>query len=141
MKEVAVKKWIRGLAIVQMLLSISFVALLLWAVSADPTGEFARGFVAGASEAVGSDGPLTYEDVGYVSFGPILYFLLSLIALIALKKGTTGWMKAGFYLSLFGSILGVASLSFPALEIAITALFFSIVRPLLTQKDGKKTTD
>lgn len=141
MKETTVKKWIGGLAIVQMVLSTFFVALLIWAVRAEPTGEFAGGFVAAVSEAVAGDGGLTYEDVGYVSLGPIVYFLLSVSALIAIKKGTKGWMKAGFYLSLFGSILGVASLSFPVLEIAIAALFFSIVRPSLKQKDGKKTTD
>jgi hypothetical protein len=136
------KKWIRIVAITQMVLSLLLVALLIWAVEAQPSGEFSRGFVSGAEEAANAGESLTYETVGGLSLGPVIYFFFSIVALIAVWKGTTAWMKVGFWLSLTGALLGVASMSFPIFEIALTALFYAIVKPsLFKKKDGKKTTD
>lgn len=120
-------KWVKGLAIFQIVIGVLIAGFLLWAVEGDLQNPFWQGFNQGLFQAIGADetATLTYEFVGEVA-GIILFTLLGpIFALVAIARRSKGWAIAAMVLiavQMVGSIVQGGSLSPLSLVILILML-------------------
>lgn len=89
-------KWAKGLAIFNIILAAAVVALLAWAVEANPADPFWKGFRQAFAEGALGDptAELTYNILGFIAGAMAFSLVGPILALIAIANPSKGWSYA-----------------------------------------------
>ena len=124
MKKTDYIKWLYGLAIFQLLLSMMFIFILIYIASEIPSDQFWKGFIEALDNKFYEiDRADRFQLAGMYSFGPFLFAFTSIFVILSVRNRT----KLNYYLALFflifSSLTGIASLTMPPVIVIMLILF------------------
>jgi len=105
-------KWLRGLSIAQVAISVLGIVTFTWLATLDHTTLV--GFWKGFSNGV-NGGPITPEDAGALSAAPLVVLICAVLILVAVKKRSKGFWYAGVIVLGLVILSALAQVSIPPL--------------------------
>ncbi len=123
MKKAKSIKWLYGLAIFQLILSMLFIFILIYIAAEIPADAFWQGFInALDSNFYELNKAERFELAGMYSAGPFLFAFTSIFVILSVRNRT----KRSYYLALFflifSTLTGIASLTMPPVIVIMLIL-------------------
>ena len=116
-------KWLYGLAIFQLTLSMLFIFILIYIAAEIPADDFWQGFInALDANFYNLNKAERFELAGMYSAGPFLFSFASIFVILSVRNRT----KRSYYLALFflifSTLTGIASLTMPPVIVIMLIL-------------------
>ncbi len=117
-------KWLYGLSIFQLILSMIFIAALIYIAIKIPNDAFWQGFIEALDPAFYElNEAERFELAGMYSVGPFLFAFTSIFVILAIRNRT----KRSYYIALFFLIIsalsGLPSLTMPPVIVVMLIMF------------------